>query len=421
MAPDALEQHRIDLAGYHDLEGRPAFKIALQNPGDRWYLYLGHFWDSGWSILDVTDPTNPEYVRFIEGPDHTSTGQVQVADGLLVTALEKPRTYDGDGYEEGAYIWDVETDPTDPTRLGHYETGGHGTHRNYYCGGRYAYMSAKLADSPVEFSYVPTLVDLADPSNPTEVTRWGWPGQLPEHDEDPTENFYFHGPMYIDGDRAYLSYGRVGAVVLDVSDPTDPELLGRVDFGDLGSWLGTHTAVPIPDSDLMAVNSETIREESPLKDGDPLNFTALVDVSDPTSLSFSMAGPSSPDGMKILSLLPVPTPESEQPYDNYHEKPGRFGPHNQAHYRDDGTRYRTNSHLCMTYFNAGLRIFDISDPLAPTEAGYYVPEDPETRYGSRPETGLTTQFEDIAVDARGYIYCTDKNHGLHVFTSDLLD
>jgi hypothetical protein len=25
-----------------------------------------------------------------------------------------------------------------------------------------------------------------------------------------------------------------------------------------------------------------------------------------------------------------------------------------------------------------------------------------------------TQFEDVLVDARGYVYCTDKNHGLFV-------
>jgi sugar lactone lactonase YvrE len=29
-------------------------------------------------------------------------------------------------------------------------------------------------------------------------------------------------------------------------------------------------------------------------------------------------------------------------------------------------------------------------------------------------TSLVTQIEDVVVDRRGYIYCTDKNHGLFV-------
>lgn len=72
----------------------------------------------------------------------------------------------------------------------------------------------------------------------------------------------------------------------------------------------------------------------------------------------------------------------------------------------------------MTWFNAGLRIFDISDPLVPREVGYYVPDDPGQRRGTRPRS-LVTQFEDVIVDARGYIYCTDKNHGLFVLEHDI--
>jgi hypothetical protein len=43
----------IDFVAYHDLDGKPAFKLALQVVRDRWYLYAAHFWDRGWSILDV--------------------------------------------------------------------------------------------------------------------------------------------------------------------------------------------------------------------------------------------------------------------------------------------------------------------------------------------------------------------------------
>jgi hypothetical protein len=46
--------------GYSDLDGHcGAFKIAIKQVNGRWYLYLGHLWNHGWSIVDVTDPVNP--------------------------------------------------------------------------------------------------------------------------------------------------------------------------------------------------------------------------------------------------------------------------------------------------------------------------------------------------------------------------
>ena len=45
--------------------------------------------------------------------------------------------------------------------------------------------------------------------------------------------------------------------------------------------------------------------------------------------------------------------------------------------------------------------------------GYFLAADPTERRGVLPRT-LVTQSEDVLVDARGYAYLTDKNHGLHV-------
>lgn len=427
MVREAKEQQNVSLAAYHDLKGRPGFKMAFQRVDDAWYLYLAHFWHGGWSILDVTDPTDPELVNYIEGPDNTLTLQVQVAEGKMITSLEQPRegwgTVHGppmdpsDPYEEGAYIWDVETDPTEPELLGRYRTGGEGTHRNFYTGGKYAYMAAV----PEEYhGRLLAVVDVSDPTDPTEVAKWWWPGQGPNDEEEPTETYYFHGPAYVEDDRAYLAYGRVGATILDVSDPTDPSLRSRIDFGDLGSWLGTHSAIPVPDSDLVVVNSEAINEGSPRgESGEPLNYVFLVDASDDGPVRFSGQ---THEGPRIISSLPVPTPSDDARYDTYHEQPGRFGPHNQHHHRGESTRAKLTEHTVMTYFNAGLRIFDISDPLVPAEVGYYVPEDPDERVArTRPSSGLVSQLEDVVVDSRGYIYCTDPQQGLFVLESDLID
>lgn len=68
----------------------------------------------------------------------------------------------------------------------------------------------------------------------------------------------------------------------------------------------------------------------------------------------------------------------------------------------------------MAYFNAGLRVFDISDERSPMEVGYFVPPDPLERRGPLPASGLATSSEDVLVDSRGNIFLSDKNHGVYV-------
>ena len=87
--PQGYFAHNTEVLGYHDLNGKPAFKLAMQEMNDRWYLYLAHLWHQGWSIFDVTDPTAPQFVAFLPGPENTWTIQIQVADGKMITALER--------------------------------------------------------------------------------------------------------------------------------------------------------------------------------------------------------------------------------------------------------------------------------------------------------------------------------------------
>ena len=55
----------------------------------------------------------------------------------------------------------------------------------------------------------------------------------------------------------------------------------------------------------------------------------------------------------------------------------------------------------------------------PEEVGHYVPTDPEETVGSRLGSPVA-QFEDVVVDSRGYIYCSDSNQGLFIMETDLL-
>ncbi|MGC1214570.1 MAG: hypothetical protein WA890_25335 [Micromonospora sp.] len=396
VTPRVLENEGFEVVGYHDLDGHPGFKLALHEQDGRWYLYTGLLWHRGWAVLDVTHPAEPRLCRIIDGPPGTWTIQVQAADGLLVAGLEKPVPgwgVDEDlPFSEGASFWDVRTDPTNPERLGEWSTGATGTHRNFYAGGRYAFMAATR---PGYIGHGLAVVDVSDPVHPRDVSFWALPEQLDDHGQG-VHQAYLHGPAYVRGDRAYLSYGRMGLVILDISDITALRLVSRLDFGDLANWLGCHSAVPVPGHDLLVVNSEAIEEG----DRDPLNYAFIVDISEETA-------------PRIISSLPMPKPSNGLPYRNYYRKGGRFGPHNQHHHQGNPAHFELRDHVLMTWFNAGLRIYDISDPLQPAEVGWFVPEDPRERHGTLP-TSLVTQLEDVIVDARGYIYCTDKNHGLFV-------
>ncbi|MPZ74425.1 MAG: hypothetical protein GEU74_14575, partial [Nitriliruptorales bacterium] len=308
--PAILEQEGFRLLAYHDLSGRPAFKLATQVTGSRRYLYTGSFWHSGWSVLDVTEPTAPELRAYVPGPDDTWTLQVQVADGTMITSLEAPAEGwgipPGRPFEEGALVWDVASEPAEPRLLGRYRSGGRGTHRNFYNGGPFAILAA----NPEGFvGNIPIVVDVSDPSHPREVSRWWWPGQHVAGGEVPEHDAYLHGPAYVHGTRAYLGYGRVGMVVLDVSDVRDLRLVARVDFGDLGSKLGCHSAVPLGDRGLVVANSEAILENR----GDPLNYAFVVEEKG--------------DTYRVISLLPVPVPNEGLGYSSYFDKGGRFGPH----------------------------------------------------------------------------------------------
>lgn len=174
--PGPSWSHRVRVVGYDDLAGRPAFKLALQEVGGRFFLYAGHLWHRGWSIVDVTDPATPRTLRFVDGPANTWTIQVQVASDRMVTALEQIAPgWGGDdaAFDEGVLVWDV-SDPVAPRRLGHFRTGGTGTHRNDYDGGREVHLAAGM---PGHVGNIYVIVDVADPASPAEVARWWVRGQ----------------------------------------------------------------------------------------------------------------------------------------------------------------------------------------------------------------------------------------------------
>ena len=388
--------------GYSDMDGRgDALQLCGQKRDGRYYLYVGHFWSGGLSVLDVTNPAAPEVIHHLPGPTlNTWHINLQVAGDLLMVANE--RFIPGWGtvppespFEAGVRFFDV-SDPSAPRRLGAWHTSGPGTHRNWYAGGRYAYLSASEEGYAGRFLVI---LDVSDPELPHEAGRWWVPGQAMKLGEKPwwptdrasAHLYSFHGCV-VAGDLAYLGYQDLGFKILDVADPARPELVGELSthppFGGF-----THTALPLPERRLVVVAEETIayncQEEQ--------KRIWLVDAREPS---------------RPASFATLPLPEELPGQPRWSEKGGRFGPHN-LHENRSGA-FQSETVLFNAFFNAGLRVYDIRDPFRPREVAWFIPPDPERMHDPRPNAPKTISSQDVYVDDRGYCFITDYNAGLYV-------
>ena len=79
----------------------------------------------------------------------------------------------------------------------------------------------------------------------------------------------------------------------------------------------------------------------------------------------------------------------------------RFGPHNVHENRPNS--YISDQIIFVTYFNAGLRVVDISDAESPIEIAYYIPETPSGQQA--------IQTNDVFVAENGLIYISDRVGG----------
>jgi len=350
--------------------------MQVMRDGDA--LYVGHTGTSGagTSILDVSAPDRPELVTQWAAPANTHTHKVQIADGLLLINHERfpyrPKKPLGP-HSAGLAVYRLD-DPFAPEQIGFWTCGGKGVHRIVWEGGRYAHLSG----TPEGFrDRIWMTVDLADPTRPERVASWWWPGQheaggeVPDWDDGHRVAAH-HGLS--DGPYTYLGYDDANLVVLDTSDVTRPRQVATL------AWTGgaTHTCLPLPGRDLLVVTDEQ-QHDGP---HGAERHIHLVDIADPARPRY---------------LRSVPAP-AEAAYD---ELPQRFGPHN-LHENREGS-YRSDRLVFATYFNAGVRVYDLADPQHPREVAHWVSQPPP---GS-----AVAQANDLFVDADGLVWVTDRGTG----------
>jgi hypothetical protein len=239
-------------------------------------------------------------------------------------------------------------------------------------GGRYAYLSA----IPTGFDdRIWVIVDLADPTAPVEAGRWWWPGQHESEQRTwPEDRRYAAHHAMIDGDRAYLGYNDAGMVILDISDRTTPTPISFLTWDGVGD---THTCLPLPGRDLLVVTDEEIHNR--LEHG--VRQIRVVDISDETR-------------PRVVTAI-------EPPVGDFATRGLRFGPHN-LHENRPGS-YRSSEVVFATYFNAGLRVYDLADAEHPVELGHYVP--------ALPAGQQDIQSNDVFVAQDGLVYLTDRAGG----------
>lgn len=380
------------LIGWNNLNGCGDGMQLIKNGR---YLYVAHLGTSAMalSILDCQDPSNPTLVRQIEHPANTHRHKVQIVGDVLIQNSEVPYFLRGK-YETddkpitGLAVFDL-SDPTDPREIGFHTVPGKGVHRIWYSEPPYAHIAAWLPDCH-ERAY--QIVDLSNPRQPKMAGCWWIPGTK-DSDPEPWTPLQEHAEYHIHGiiphgNRAYVSCVDAGFALLDVSDVSSPKVLGRVNWSPpYAGYL--HTALPLPSRGLVVGCTEAIAVTE-AQDGDKRIW--MIDVREERN-------------PVTISSFPKPKPPKGSPWQSFWERGRRFGPHN-VHENRTGS-FHSERTIFSTWYNAGLRIHDISDADRPEEIGYFIPPTP---YGQE-----SPQTNDVFVDADGLIYISDRiNGGIYV-------
>lgn len=338
----------------------------------------------GFTVHDVSDPRKPRKVAEVRSPPGVHSHKLRlVGDHFLYVNSERLPGEKGKDGRAGLFIFDIRN-PSDPKQVAFYDMPGSGPHR--FGIDRERNLALLPCDAGGWHRRVIWTLDIRDPLKPDIVSIWGLPWQKAQgsgsaNDPRPADTTCtLHGPPTIRNNRMFAAFWGGGVAVIDCTDLRDMKLLGHVCWSP--PFPGSsHTAWPIGDKPYMIVTDEA-RARQKYWDS---QFMWIVDIRDETNPT------------------PVATffPEREK----YFNRPGRFGAHNiLEHIPAQGAWANL---VFLTYFNAGLRAIDVSDPLRPKEVGYYVPETPETQEA--------IQSNDVGTDENGRLYLIDRwGAGMHI-------
>ncbi len=397
------------LLAHHELDGFGSLGegMSLQvTPDGRRILWLAH-WQApkNFTALDVTDPRQPRVIVQTDLPmQEMRSNSLEISGNVMAVAYQTAKV----GQQPAGFdLFDI-SKPENPQRISFFDASGphsRGVHQLWFCDGRYVHMSSGAPDyqprNPRDHQ-IYRIIDVQNPSNPVEAGRWWLPG-LREGDAEPPPERH---PDYMNGkqsgfrvhntnvypqrpDRAYIGYLDAGMIILDISDMSKPKMVSRWDNSP--PFYGfTHTVLPLFERKLFIVTDETTTE----------------DGSDLPKLMWVIDGRDERNPVPIATL-PAPS------FDSLGIRGRRVGAHNVHENTPGPYTWKSENVILGTFFNAGLRAFDISNPYQPKEIATFVPPP-----SPRSPTGFVS-INDVMVDERKVVYAVDREQaGLFILEMD---
>lgn len=270
--PSPLVADDFELLGHANLGGGvPNGDVYFYDHGGSVgkYAYVGT-WSAqctgqGAKIVDVNDPTAPEWTGFVGARKGSSNEDVVIArigDRDILGIGVQPC---GRGGSEGLALYDV-TDPRHPVELSFFATPG-GVHELDLVvrgdGTALALLVTPFTEFPdtyfgTDFGGEFRVVDITDPTDPAALADWGIIADsdllIQGGNDDVSSSFqglpgffaahYAHSVRAADGGlTAYVSYWDGGVLKFDISDPSAPAYLGRTIY-PAGSSGDAHSMAP---------------------------------------------------------------------------------------------------------------------------------------------------------------------------------
>jgi hypothetical protein len=391
-----LEANNMRLLAAHDLNGFGLMGegIAIQQmpSGQRVGYFANESGPMGMSVLDVTNPRNPGVLAQIPAEnDHTRFNSLSMSGNILAVARQ---TVDPGQNVAGMVVYDA-SDPEHLRQLSLFDASGpysRGAHFVWFVDGRYAWLSTGMPDfKPANSNddQILVIVDLQDPENPVEAGRWWMPGMAdgePPLQRLPRDSGYrMHNANVLPSipDRAYLGWIDGGYIILDTSDIENPKMVANLDPYLNGQGNGfAHTLVPHLGRNLLVGSEEAVTDAC---EDHPKNVYT-IDLSDETN-------------PRIVASVPLPDSTA------YCGRGGRFGSHNVHENHEQATARELHNTVVGSFFNGGVRLYDITEPSRPREIASYVPNKPPN------SRSTAIQINDVFVDEKGTIYAGDRLGG----------
>lgn len=399
---DQTLSHNMRLLSHHELSGFGGLGegMAMQIlPGGRRIMWLAHeSAPKNFSGVDVTDPRNPKLIVQTDLPHmKLRSNSLDVVGNTMVVAYQSSEV----GIKPaGVDLFDISI-PEKPQLISHFDCSGphsRGVHAVWFVDGEHIHMAAGSGDfvphNPLDDQFYRVL-DVKNTSRPEEVGRWWYPGTRVGDKEPPPARlpkqfdtgFRTHNTNVFPQrpDRAFVGYIDGGALVLDISDMSNMKVVSSWNHSPPFNGF-THTVLPLFDRGLWIVSDECVQDGG-------ADWPKLVWVVDARNEANPVP----------IGTFPAP------PYDAFAKRGGRFGAHNLHENLPVPGSFQSDTIIVGSFFNAGVRVYDTSDPFAVKEIAYYVPGAPKLSPAG------AIQLNDVYVDDRQIVYTVDRfTGGLYV-------